>query len=125
MVHRCTIAAVVIFMVVAPCWRRIATAAVLMATPTAGPAERFDNCCESETSCCVGDCNGDGVVTITELILSVNIELNGDRNDACPALDCNAGPLLINCLIVAVSDALHGCPAVARNGPTPAPRTRP
>jgi len=59
---------------------------------------------------CVGDCNGDRVVTINELITGVNVALNGDSTNACPALDCNTGPpVYINCLTEAVNNALTGC----------------
>src|SRR5262249_58715806 len=38
---------------------------------------------------CVGDCNGDGVVTINELILAVNIALGDAPISACPAIDAH------------------------------------
>ena len=64
---------------------------------------------------CVGDCNGDGVVTINELIVGVTIELGGASASACPAFDCDCGSPLamlpgICCAIDAVNNALSGCP---------------
>lgn len=74
-------------------------------------------CCSCATATatppvsCVGDCDRDGVVRINELILGVSIELGGDALNACPALACStAGSLVyINCLVVAVNNALDGC----------------
>lgn len=70
---------------------------------------------------CVGDCNGDGAVSISELIVAVNIAL-GDRDVA----DCrNADPngdstVAINELIRCVGSALNGCDPV-ESSPTPTP----
>ena len=59
---------------------------------------------------CVGDCNGDRVVTIDELITAVNVALGGAAAPACPALACDSGPAdSITCVIVAVNNALNGC----------------
>lgn len=60
-------------------------------------------------STCAGDCNGDGVVTISELITSVNMAL-GAGGATCPAVDGNGdGSVAINELIAAVNGALGGC----------------
>lgn len=59
---------------------------------------------------CIGDCNDDGRVTIDELILGVNLALNGDPDDTCPSITCVLGHgIFLPCLIVAVDNALHGC----------------
>ncbi len=59
---------------------------------------------------CVGDCNGDGMVLINELIIGVNIALNSQPVTACPAFDANHdGQVLINELIQGVNHALTGC----------------
>ncbi|MDX2168469.1 MAG: hypothetical protein SF182_15450 [Deltaproteobacteria bacterium] len=61
---------------------------------------------------CVGDCNGDGEVTINELIVGVNIALGSANVSACPSFDANGdGEVAINELIAAVNAALSGCPA--------------
>ena len=65
---------------------------------------------------CVGDCNGNGMVQINELILGVNIALGTFPISMCPSFDCqNNGTVPINCLIQGVNNALNGCPV----GPTP------
>lgn len=68
---------------------------------------------------CTGDCNGDGMVGINELILAVNIA-SGTRNVAdCPNADANGnGMVAINELVSAVNHALNGCPPPALT-PTP------
>lgn len=75
---------------------------------------------------CVGDCNGDGRVSINELILGVNIAVGQQPLSACPAFDVNMdGSVRINELVAAVNAALMGCssPTVVRGtclrpGPT-------
>jgi len=60
---------------------------------------------------CPGDCNGDGVVTINELILAVNIALGDAPISACPAIDANhSGEVTIEELILAIANAQRGCP---------------
>jgi hypothetical protein len=73
---------------------------------------------------CVGDCNGDSLVTVDEIVRMVNIALNGEPSpNTCRGSDqwCNSGPVVgaigITCLIDAVNDALYGCPVP----PTPTP----
>jgi hypothetical protein len=61
---------------------------------------------------CVGDCNGDGVVSINELIIAVNIDLGTAEASACPAFNCDCGhgpPPAICCGIQAVNNLLYGC----------------
>ena len=55
-----------------------------------------------------GDCNGDGKVTIDELILGVNISLEAcSRSTDCPAFDTDvSGGVSIDELIAAVNAAL-------------------
>jgi hypothetical protein len=68
---------------------------------------------------CVGDCDGDGFVEINELIAGVNLELGGDSVGVCPALNCDTHfGVHIDCLIVAVTNALNGC---RQPPPTPVP----
>jgi hypothetical protein len=60
---------------------------------------------------CIGDCNGDGVVTISELIVAVNIALGDKPISACPAIDANgSGEVTIEELILAIRNAQRGCP---------------
>lgn len=59
---------------------------------------------------CVGDCNGDGVVSINELIVGVNIALGRRPVADCPAFDRDAnGAVSIAELVAAVNNALSGC----------------
>lgn len=59
---------------------------------------------------CVGDCNGDGVVTVNEIIIGVNIALGNQTLDQCPSFDANGnGAVTVDELIKAVNNALNGC----------------
>ena len=65
----------------------------------------------------MGDCSGDRVVTVDEIVRMVNIALNGETSpNTCPGSDqwCSSGPVLgaigITCLIDAVNNLLSGCP---------------
>jgi len=58
---------------------------------------------------CPGDCNGDGVVTVDEVLTTVDLLLNGGL-DACRAADA----LEINMIVVvdvvcALRNTLNGC----------------
>lgn len=65
---------------------------------------------------CIGDCDGDGEVTITDLIRMVNIALDlqplcaGDGGDGCLAgdADCDC-TITVDELIRAVNNSLFGC----------------
>jgi hypothetical protein len=60
---------------------------------------------------CTGDCNANGQVTINELLVGVNIALEQLPLATCPAFDENDSRAVeVNELIVAVSNALSGCP---------------
>jgi hypothetical protein len=71
--------------------------------------------CPDECNCapppsCAGDCNGDGTVTVNELITAVNIALGNAPVSTCPAVDTNGdGTVTVNELIQAVNSALNGC----------------
>lgn len=69
---------------------------------------------------CPGDCNGDGVVTIDELISAINIALIGDsendstqscyQTDICPSIDTDLDcQVSVTELVAAVAAALNGC----------------
>ena len=67
-------------------------------------------------SSCPGDCNGDQIVTVDELVRGVNIALDQQTIDSCPAFDRNSdGQVTIEELLAAVSAAIGTCPAA----PTP------
>lgn len=76
-------------------------AAVAMLSPLAGRA----------AAQCVGDCDGNGAVTINELIVGVNMALGTAPQTQCPSFDADhSGTVTINELITAVNSALNGCP---------------
>jgi len=59
---------------------------------------------------CTGDCDGDGTVTINELIMGVNIALGSAPLGNCSAYDKNGdGVVAVDELITAVNAALNGC----------------
>lgn len=61
---------------------------------------------------CAGDCAGDGVVTIDDLILTVRIALGDSPLSECTAADRSGdGTVSIDDVVAAVSAALNGCAA--------------
>jgi len=59
---------------------------------------------------CVGDCNGNGMVFIDELVTAVNIALGAADVSDCLAVDRNGnGKVSIDELVLAVNAALNGC----------------
>ncbi len=87
--------------------------------------------CASTTraaAACVGDCNGNGVVAINELILGVNVALGSASTSACPVFDSNLDQeVRINELLGGVNNGLAGCPVedtatpTGTSTPTPTP----
>jgi len=68
---------------------------------------------QEATPCAAGDCNGDGQVTIDELIAAVDIALGQTDLSGCPSADANQdGSVTVDELIVAVNAALEGCPGL-------------
>jgi cysteine-rich repeat protein len=65
---------------------------------------------------CVGDCGGNGAVTVNEIITMVNIALEAAPISACPAGDANmSNTITVNEILAAVNNFLLGCAAT----PTP------
>jgi len=59
---------------------------------------------------CMGDCTGDGTVTIAELIMFVNLALGTPGSAPCMAGDMNGdGTITVDEVIRAVGAALEGC----------------
>jgi hypothetical protein len=72
-------------------------------------ARRFA-CTASSCPVCVGDCDGDGRVSIGELIIGVNVALGRRPLGDCESFDANgSGTVQIAELIRAVNNALNGC----------------
>jgi hypothetical protein len=60
---------------------------------------------------CVGDCNGDGAVTVDEIVKMVNIALGGLDISECTAGDRDSsGTITVDEIVQAVNNALVGCP---------------
>jgi hypothetical protein len=60
------------------------------------------------------DCNGDGVVTISELVTGINIALGGAELSACVPIDRDTdGSVTIDELVAAIMSALYGCPTAS------------
>lgn len=72
----------------------------------------FSGVLASPSFACPGDCNGDGQVTVDELILGVNIALGVAEIGDCPAFDQLVVDGIVDVaeLIVCVNAALDGCP---------------
>ena len=59
---------------------------------------------------CVGDCDGNGQVTVDETLTMVNIALGNAPVTACEAGDANHdGQITIDEILAAVNNALNGC----------------
>lgn len=71
---------------------------------------------------CAGDCDGDGGVSVAELIAGVRIALGLEGVSTCPPADRNAdGEVGIDELVAAVRSALEGCSSAAPPTATPSP----
>ncbi len=81
------------------------------APPSASPTPTETVSSPTPGGACPGDCDGDGTVTIAELIRAVNIALGSLPLSACPAADvAGDGQVSISDLISAVNASLDGCP---------------
>lgn len=64
---------------------------------------------------CAGDCNGDHLVAVNELIGAVGIGLGNNAVSQCPSVDSSGdGLVAVNELVAAVGSALNGCPFTGR-----------
>jgi len=77
------------------------------ATNTASPTETPT----TPAAVCVGDCAGDGQVTVADMVRGVNIALGLLPVSNCPAFDPNhTGMVTISDLVTGVNNLLDGCP---------------
>lgn len=74
---------------------------------------------------CIGDCDGDGRVTVSELIVGVDIALGVQPVDACRAFEDAESQVNVSQLIKGIGNALGGCPGVPTPAATPTPRKTP
>ena len=66
--------------------------------------------CDSVAVCTVGDCNGNGFISIDELVQGANIALGLNPLDTCLSFDANGdGSVTIDEVLTAVVEALEGC----------------
>lgn len=68
---------------------------------------------QADSVACLGDCNNDGRVNVTELIVGLNIALGTEQLSACLSFASTSCPPLTVCipgLVGAVTNALDGCP---------------
>jgi len=76
-------------------------------------ATGFANCGATDPALaqsCVGDCNRDGTVDVTELLKGVNIALGNESIETCGAFDATEDThVTVDELVVAVQYALNGC----------------
>ena len=69
---------------------------------------------------CSGDCDGNGQVSVNELVLGVDIALGSRPLSDCQAFDADgSGTVMLNELVQAVNHALGGCPAATPTRGTP------
>ncbi|MDX2170302.1 MAG: multiheme c-type cytochrome [Deltaproteobacteria bacterium] len=84
-------------------------------TPAGGPIEievaRAERTVPIAVGFCAGDCNGDGAVTVDELVTAVSIALGSAGLERCSAVNTAEDTVVtISELIAAVNAALGGCP---------------
>ncbi len=80
------------------------------ATPT--PTAQATRTPSSGPPTCIGDCNGNGAISINELIRSVSIAVGNTPVSDCPPVDSDSdGVVTVSEIIAAVGNALGGCPA--------------
>ena len=94
---------------------RILTMAMCLLTLTMARADAHAQC--------VGDCNDDGTVEITDVIVGVNIALGLVPVAACPAFANGMGDVDIEQLIQGVENALSGCRGSLATPTSPAETT--
>ena len=70
--------------------------------------------CPPDLSVCPGDCNGDGQVSVDEVVRGVNIVLGQAEIGSCRAADPDGnGDVTVEELVVAVRQLLYGCTGVS------------
>ncbi|MFI5364072.1 MAG: DUF1566 domain-containing protein [Candidatus Binatia bacterium] len=74
---------------------------------------------------CVGDCDGNGVVSVDEILIGVEIVLGEADLSRCPSFGINGDMrVTVDEILAAVNNALTGCPTPT-NTPTAAPTSTP
>lgn len=79
------------------------------ATPTSDDPVRPAT--PGRTAACLGDCSGDGIVTVDELVIGVNQALGHAPAEGCSAFHRDADyRVTVSELVTAVNNLLSGCP---------------
>lgn len=79
---------------------------------------------QANSGFCVGDCNGDGEVTVGDILLLVNIAVGAAGPAACAA-GTGGAPVDVALIVRAVNNALAGCPPAPAGTATPTPSPNP
>lgn len=70
----------------------------------------YGTAAQATSTPCIGDCDGDGQVTVAEIIVGVNIALGTTAISSCPRFDRDGDTTVsVDEIIVAVQNALNGC----------------
>jgi enediyne biosynthesis protein E4 len=77
----------------------------------------------AEASACAGDCDGNGVVGVTEIVRAITVALGRAGPETCPAEGVAAGAMDITYLVRAVGALLDGCSAATPTGTASASET--
>ncbi len=64
---------------------------------------------DAGTPACSGDCNGDGRITVDEIITLVNIALGDAQASSCARGIANVAQVGIALIVEAIGNALNGC----------------
>ena len=85
-----------------------AAAAVDLALATASNNTMVSDALQHQL--CTGDCNGDGPVTVNELLTAVSIALGNQPLGKCGAADINDdGQITVDEMVTSINRALNGC----------------
>ena len=91
-------------------WSLLPQARPATPTATATPTPAVTATSTPPRPACVGDCSGNGLVTIDELVKGVRVASGRLPLTDCPAFDCRGeAKVTIDCLIRAVNAALTDC----------------
>lgn len=94
-----------------PSAREIARAAYACGRTLVGAAVFWACVVPVASAACVGDCDGNGLVTVDELLRGARMALGALPNDACVAMGNGGDRVTIGEVVAAVDSLLHGCPA--------------
>jgi hypothetical protein len=75
---------------------------------------------------CVGDCDGNGVVSVNENVFGLTMVLENLSMEACPSFDADSnGEITVDEVVMSVADTLYGCGIRPTRTPTPSPTRTP